>query len=245
MEHKEMNMNNAQAELKAVAKAAGAALKRSGYTVPHSVVLHALAAAAGKRDWHVLKASIAQAEPQPDVPAPTPAQSLPAVDAKFWTDDRRWEADFDAAPYLAGFAEKELLAIIEVGFGGDYCTDAIAQEAAVHVPEISKAMEYLGIINQAPSRDSVGFECRVNEEQFLRWMDANRRPVLASFLCKRMDIRLEQAQEEEIRGMWDWIGSEQAGYGQACDQSFLTREEACLDAYSKLDLLTVALTLGY
>jgi hypothetical protein len=56
---KESNMHNTEAELKAIAKAAGSSLKRAGHQVPHSVLLHALSAALNKRDWHKLKASLA------------------------------------------------------------------------------------------------------------------------------------------------------------------------------------------
>lgn len=52
-------------ELKSVAKAVGSSLRRHGHEVPHSVVLHALASALNRRDWHKLRAAVSRAEQQP------------------------------------------------------------------------------------------------------------------------------------------------------------------------------------
>lgn len=51
---KEIKMHNNQAELKQVAKAIGASLKRSGHPVPHTQLLNALASALNKRNWNTL-----------------------------------------------------------------------------------------------------------------------------------------------------------------------------------------------
>lgn len=54
---KGIKLNTTQAEIKTVAKAVGASLKRDGHPVPHTAVLNALAAALNKRDWNTLLAS--------------------------------------------------------------------------------------------------------------------------------------------------------------------------------------------
>lgn len=51
-------LNNIETELKTVAKSVTASLKRQGHPVPHSAVLHAVAAALNRRDWHKLKTQI-------------------------------------------------------------------------------------------------------------------------------------------------------------------------------------------
>lgn len=48
------HMKNSAAELKAVAKAIGASLGRSGHPVPHTAVLNAVASALNKRNWNTL-----------------------------------------------------------------------------------------------------------------------------------------------------------------------------------------------
>lgn len=63
-------------ELKSLAKAVGASLKRQGHAVPHSALLNALAAAGNKRDWHKLLAS---ARSQPAVPPASTPVATPAI----------------------------------------------------------------------------------------------------------------------------------------------------------------------
>lgn len=59
-------MNTSELELKAVAKAAGAALARAGHKVPHSALLHAVSSALNQRNWQTLKASLScAAAPKP------------------------------------------------------------------------------------------------------------------------------------------------------------------------------------
>ena len=51
-------------------------------------------------------------------------------------------------------------------------------------------------------------------------------------LCEANGVRIVEAQEDEIRGMWDWLDS----VGNACDQSFNTEREAMVNAILELDL---------
>lgn len=51
-------------------------------------------------------------------------------------------------------------------------------------------------------------------------------------LCEANGVRIVEAQEEEIRGMWDWLDD----HGNACDCSFDTQREAALDAIGALDI---------
>lgn len=161
--------------------------------------------------------------------------SGPAVPARFYTDDHAFSADFDARAYLTVAADKNLTAIINAGYGGDYCTDAIAEFFSDKNlnDTLVKGFQYLSICMEVPGRDSVGFECRVDGPAFLQWMHAHKPLVLARELCSRADVRIVQAQEEEVKGMWDWIGDE----GHVCECSFDTEEEAILDAYQRLKLL--------
>jgi protein-disulfide isomerase len=375
---KDIKMNNTEAELKAIAKAAGASLRRQGHAVPHSVMLHAIAAAMNKRDWHKLKSSLDGAEPvqAPAHPTaysdtttlflllaaatgdkvfPVPADDTealarakaaagnslsgtvlydgvaqeavldletwkldagsmvpksivdtaafhvtlrgglglvltvtytpganwylsaagmtglrnqlvsavgadnlfkattprdkmvalmgPEVPAKFWTDDHQIEVEFDAQAYLAQAADEQLRAIHDVGFSGDYCTDAIAEFMAHKGlnEDIAEGFTYLEALNKARRLrgDTMGFECSVDGEAFLRWMDQHKGPLLANMLCDFHEVRIVEAQEEEIAGMWDWLDNQ----GNACDHSAETREEAEMDAYLSLNLLQQTLDM--
>lgn len=51
-------------------------------------------------------------------------------------------------------------------------------------------------------------------------------------LCMENGVRIVQAEEEEIAGMWDWLDDN----GNASDQSFDTAREAMQDAIQRLEL---------
>jgi hypothetical protein len=366
-------MNTTETELKAIAKAIGGSLKRTGHPVPHSAVLHAVAAALDKRDWHKLKAALGGAGAVPATPdavpalpvyrdntlfmlrlayacgtpvspvpaddeaamaaavaalpvewegmlswagwhvpaslnlrsfrvdagdflpedagpagslklrfaaggpalaievahAPSgagwyithagnaamfaqleaavsmeqllgsaPAEVLPGepVKAEFWTDDRVFEANFDARPYLLQASDADIKAIIDCHYRGDYPTDYVAEFIANKAldEDVADGFEYIHVLQKAGREDAPGFECSVDKDSFLAWLDAHRPLALALALCEKADVGLAEAQEEEIAGMWDWISPDGS---QACEHSFATREEAALDAYYVLGLL--------
>jgi hypothetical protein len=375
------SMQTSEAELKAVAKAIGSSLKRSGHSVPHSIMLHAVAAALDKRDWHKLKASLtnttsietsiaaqqptpptynartwfflrlawAIGRPLPNLPASDeealaealqvcgaehsgvlrwsgwnmpgtlnvqtskvdvgdfspsnakrPGEFLlnlkevgqvsievffsenegtwvtsskgvadfiallehrvpderirgvtpvvdskatargPYVNAEFWTDDRVFEVEFDARPYLQQASDDELAGIIEVGFRGDYETDNIAQYVSTEglSVELNEAFDYIGAMQKSKLKDPPGFEVAVDVNQYLKWLDEQRPLVLARAVCEHLGIRAVEAEEPEIAGRWDWVDDE----GNASDASLESQDAAYLDAYRKLGLFQQALS---
>jgi hypothetical protein len=160
----------------------------------------------------------------------------PAVKARFHTDDYRFEVDFDAQEYFAQASVDSLLAIAEAGFSGDYCTDNVAEFMQGRNEEIDEGFAYIHALQRSSMKDPPGFECRVDAEDFYRWMDAHRRSELAQWLCVRAEVSLSQADEPEVFGQWCWFTSD-----SACAQSFATQEAACIDAYDKLNLLEQAI----
>lgn len=237
-------MNTTEAEIKAVAKAVTASLRKQGHPAPHSAVLHALAGALNKRDWRVVKAELQGGAPsassQPESPAapgaPVAVQLLgPKVPARCYTDCHTFNVTFDARAYLTQASDAALLAIMYVGYGGDYATDNVAEYVADHHldEELCELFDFLHAVNRRRASDTVGFECRVDAQAFLRWMHECRPALLAKHLCKEYGVTLSQAQEEEIFGMWDWRDDQ----GNACECSLPTEEAAALDAYTQLDLL--------
>lgn len=322
-------------ELKSLAKAVTASLKRQGHDVPHSAVLHAMASAANVRDWHKLLArQEAQAatqapdsfdlveflgasvdgvlswqgwnvpatldlrtarldagdfapehavlngafrakfpklgqvdfsgvrfvpkepsgEPQShwDVPqrpweafierarkaSLAPALQGPEVAANFWTDDRAFEVSFDARAYLQQASDADLRSILEVDCSGDYSTDAVAEHMRDEnlQEDIVQAFNYLSARNQN-RRDTIGFEVELDKASFYRWLDEQRPQVLAGYLCEDEGVSVVEAQEEEIRGRWDWHTRD----GDASEASLETQADAELDAYRTLGLLERAL----
>lgn len=255
---KDISMTTTENELKSIGKAVGQALKRAGHPVPHSVLLHALAAALDKRDWHTLKASLAlpaapssarepeAAEVSPvsvtadTFPSPTSKLMAPTVRAHFHTDDYVFEVDFDATPFFVNATEKALVDIYGCGFAGDYPTDAIAEFVADQGlnSELVEAFGYLNAVNRQGRKSSIGFECKVAPEDYLRWMDQHQPGLLAEQLCADYGVTLSESSMSE-RGMW-WLW-EDTQSGRKGAGPCTSRRTAALDAYGALGLLQTAL----
>ena len=156
----------------------------------------------------------------------------PEVRAEFYTDDRVFTKNFDARLALMGYSDKNLEAIIWTGYGGDTSTDDLVQPLIALDSDLEEAFDYLNAVNIG-NRD-IGYEVKVDPEQFLRWMDACHQPLLARILCERQGVTLMQSQQEEILGRWDWVDDR----GNGSESSFETESEAILDAYLRLDLLS-------
>lgn len=254
----DINNMQVQAEIKAISKAVGKSLAGDGHKVPHSVVLHAISAALAQRNWHQLKAAIDSAA---GVSAPVSQavtateqsvveaervlsrlEDLPGdcVEARFYTDDRVFEVKFDARTFLATATPEKLIAIYMVGFSGDYCTDDVADYHATHWAHteegarIQEAFAYLCLRNQAYNADSIGFECRIDGESFLKWLDACRPDVAATLLCQEYGVKISQSQDEGDLGKWTWY---YAKGGMGCEVSFDTELEAKQDAYRVCQLM--------
>jgi hypothetical protein len=250
---KEIKMQTTQGELKAIAKAIGASLKRAGNPVPHSNLLHAVSAALNQRDWHTLKANL-ECAASADVPETKvrdtkrkPAVKTlvgPEVKAEFWTDDRVFEATFDARAFMMQASDEQLAAILEVGFVGDARTDAVALYAGEvgKNEDIAEAFAYLSAMQKACTKNPPGFECEVDRDSYLQWMNEQRPPVLANLLCAREGVVVRRFKEaENENGDWGWERLEADEVTDESTSYFADRQAAELDAYSALGLLQMAL----
>jgi hypothetical protein len=148
-----------------------------------------------------------------------------SVFAEAHSDDRVYEAEFDATPWFAQASDDEILALAGIEWGGDAEADDVARYFSDLNQEVGTLFDYL-------TRVDVGFECHVNRLSARAWLKQNRPGVWARMLCEEHEVTLSEAQEDEIRGMWDWLGP----HGNACEHSFDTIEEAALDAVRVLDL---------
>lgn len=238
-------MHTSELELKAIAKAVGASLSRTGHVVPHTAVLHAISAALDKRDWQTLKASLAPGQKAAEVlksgsiavvQAPSEELPEPKVSAEFWTDDRAVEVTFDARPYLIQASKQELVGIIEAGYSGDYSTDAIAEFCESLVPEISEGFAYIHTVQKSHSKlQDVGFECSINAVEYLHWMAAYREPLLASILCARHGVEVHESKNDNDNSRWSW--KQDFPLNRACEHSYDSKRSANLGAYISLNLL--------
>jgi len=169
-----------------------------------------------------------------------PASTGPVVKARFWTDDHRFEADFEAQDYFAQASVDSLLSIAEVGFSGDYCTDYVAEFMQGRNEDIDDGFAYIHALQKSAMKDPPGFECSVDAGDYFRWMDHHYRSELAQWLCVQEGVIVSQPDEPEILGKWCWHLGE-----TACDRSFDSQVDACLNAYENLRLLQNALDGHY
>lgn len=161
-------------------------------------------------------------------------QELPGhpVTAWFRTDDHEHEERFDARPYLLQTTTAQIKAIIECGYGRDYATDSIAEweGATFRNKDVADGFSHLS----RQTRD-LGFECWVDAGEMLDWLAVYRAQDLADILCELFHVELSEAQDEEIKGRWDWRSAQ-----DACDISFETKAEAAMDAFLRCSLLNQA-----
>ncbi len=157
----------------------------------------------------------------------------PAIAAKVWSDDHNMEAEFNAAGWFAKANDEEVITLADTGWRGDSVSDSVAEHASAHGSEVRAVFDYVGSL---PKKLDIGFECEVDEDNAMAWLAQHRPGLHARLLCDRFEVRLVEAQEEEILGRWDWLD----GQGNASDSSHETVEQAALDAVKVLGLASRA-----
>ena len=152
------------------------------------------------------------------------------IHAEIRSNDHHIGVDFDAGAWFAQADDDAIFDLHESGWSGDNAADTVALFYERRDKSIGKIMA-LGHRTQGFSK-SIGFVCSVNKENAMSWLKQKRPGLWAQLLCKDNDVRLSEAQEEEIKGMWDWLDTQ----GNACECSFETIEDAALNAVAVLNL---------
>lgn len=96
------------------------------------------------------------------------------VKAECHTDDRKIEVKFNAAEWFATAAIAEILALAKIGWGGNYESDYVAKLCSVSNTELNDLFNYVGVTKS-------GFECYVEEDSAMKWLEDNR-PDVAQLL---------------------------------------------------------------
>lgn len=154
----------------------------------------------------------------------------PEVSAEVHNDSHSTQVKFDAAAWFAQADEAKIIALHGIGWTGDSASDAVAQFFEDRNEDIADLFNFCRATQL--TREPQGFECSVDEDDAMAWLKQHRPGLWARLLCQDNDVRLVEAEEEEIRGMWDWLDDQ----GNACDCSFATIEEAALNAVEVLEL---------
>lgn len=155
---------------------------------------------------------------------------FPSVSAKVHDDAYVNEVEFDAAPWFAQASDDEIIELHDIQWRNDEPADRVALFFEDSTQEIADIMTFCRATARTAS--PIGFECEVDDEAAMAWLKQHRPGLWAIFLCDEADVGLLQAQEEEIAGMWDWLGPN----GNACEHSFDTKEDAALNAVAVLKL---------
>lgn len=153
-----------------------------------------------------------------------------SIRAEVHADDRVMEATFNAAAWFLAATADDIAALKNVGWRGDDLADKVAEFVADSEPDVKAVFDYVHLTQQ--TRNQQGFECSVDPIEAMEWLKTYRPGVVAIILCEDNDVSVVEAQEEEIRGRWDWLDRE----GNASDASLETREDAALDAVRVLRL---------
>lgn len=102
--------------------------------------------------------------------APAAAGALAArgdpVGAEVHSDDRVFEARFDARGYLAGAGADDLAALLDCGWGGDYPADRVAEFEGGERGDAGVA----AVLDYPTRLRGMGFECRVDAGEAEAWL---------------------------------------------------------------------------
>ncbi len=147
------------------------------------------------------------------------------VHARACSCDRHVMAEFDSAPWFAQAAADEIIELANEAWCECEVADSIPEMYRAALPMAKPLFDYL---RDRPQ----DFMSYVDGEDAMQWLRHHRQDVWARIVCDQHEVRLVEAQEEEIAGMWDWLDNE----GNACDHSFETIGEAALNAVHVLGL---------
>ena len=116
---------------------------------------------------------------------PKPTKALLKVMAEVHSDDRKFEATFDATAWFVQADEGSILDLANCGWGGDLPADWVAKHFDGKDPGVTKVFAYLKLEPHmdGPDSDPVGFECHVEPEDARGWIKATL-PALYSIIWK-------------------------------------------------------------
>jgi len=101
-------------------------------------------------------------------------EPLPSVSAEAHSDDHACEVSFDATPYFEQASEEDLFRLAVGQWGDGYPSDAVAQFMADQNEKLAAMFTYVEIAHRVKD---IGFECRVDAEEAMAWLEANRPAV--------------------------------------------------------------------
>lgn len=209
------------AETKKLAKEIGKNLKALNHPIPHSVLLHALTQVAGIHDWRVLaKEQIVE-----------PPEAIVMASANCDTNNGRQSVVFNLTPWLKSLDENSLVDLLTEDETANQTTLYTRITPWLFQHTHKSALHTFFEMNEHIA-DHSALQIEIPLKEVAAWMETQRIDVFNLVLCLQFDVSIEQAEEEEIYSMWDWIGPN----GNACEHSFDTDEDAMQNAVTQLQL---------
>jgi hypothetical protein len=147
------------------------------------------------------------------------------------SDDRAFEAVADAAPWFVQAHDEDILELAECDWSMNHQADSIAWFLEESVPAVGGVTLYAR--NTQGSRNPVGFECQVDAESAIAWLEIHRRLVWAQVLCRRHGVVLFESDTAGREGLWGWVSSNGA---QASPPTHADAAAAALNAVETLQL---------
>lgn len=149
------------------------------------------------------------------------------VGAEVHDDGHHYEVDFDAAPWFAQASDQDIRALHEIGWEGDYASDAVAEFFEATHPDIAEVFTFCRATQR--TRSAVGFECSVEGDEAMTWLKYHRPGLWACLVCYDESVSLL-----DVGGGASWLWSD--ARGNTSTVSFATQEDAARNAIEVLEL---------
>lgn len=98
------------------------------------------------------------------------------IPAEVHTDDHSIKIEFDAVTWFEQASDKEIVDLANCNWRGDYPADAVAQDSMAWRKDIDRVFNHFN-----PDKNLGGFECSVNEEKAVGWLQENK-PEIAKII---------------------------------------------------------------
>lgn len=105
-------------------------------------------------------------------------KTKPKIRAVCHSDDYAVEVEFDCVEWFEYASVSDIVNLALEGWGGDYSADAIADYYEEKNPDIDRMFDYIYTYNGAHPRNTMGFECYINDDEALNWLQKNRPNVM-------------------------------------------------------------------
>lgn len=145
------------------------------------------------------------------------------VMAEVYSDDRNLEAPFDAAPWFARASDDEIVDLAEIDWSGDEPADVVAEHFIGSHAGVDSVFDYLNALNTRRGADSMGFECRIDEDSAMAWLKQHRPELWRRIKLNGFFVSIEKLliteTSEELAGLLQPLASER-GYSSELNVSW-------------------------